>query len=78
MKQTVCAYRPYVIEIYARIMHKRANRQLKWLFPRVLRADKRTINASPLSMERVLAALLFAAVLFAACVNNSSADNPFP
>ena len=29
-------------------------------------------------MERVLAALLLAALLFAARVNNSSADKPFP
>ena len=29
-------------------------------------------------MERVSAALLFAALLFAARVNNSSADNLFP
>ena len=35
-------------------------------------------DLSPLSMERVLVALLFAALLFAARANNSSADNPFP
>ena len=33
---------------------------------------------SRLSKERVLAALLLAALLFAARVNNISADNPFP
>ena len=33
---------------------------------------------SRLSMERVFAALLLAALLFATCVNNSSADKPFP
>ena len=33
---------------------------------------------SPLSVERVFAALICAALLFAARVNNSSADNPFP
>ena len=33
---------------------------------------------SRLSMERVLDALLLAALLFAARVNNSSADRPFP
>ena len=32
----------------------------------------------PLSMERVFAALIFAALLFVARVNNSSADHPFP
>ena len=33
---------------------------------------------SPISMGRVFAAMNFAALLFAARVNNSSADNPFP
>ena len=36
------------------------------------------ITTLTISMERVLAALLFAALLFAGRVNNSSADNPFP
>ena len=43
MTQTLCAFRPYVIEIYA--SNKRARRQLKWLFPRVLREGKRTLKA---------------------------------
>ena len=34
------------VDLHAYASNKRANRQLKWLFPRVLRADKRTINAS--------------------------------
>ena len=36
------------------------------------------ITTLTISMERVLAALLFAELLFAGRVNNSSADNPFP
>ena len=53
-------------------------RGLSWQFKDTFLKQIPKCLLSPLSMERVLAPLLFAALLFAARVNNSSADNPFP